>query len=207
MSFFGNLGKALGELTGAVVSAPVKIAAEVTGSKFLDEVAEGAYKATVHTGKLVGSLADGTVKCATGILNQDSRKIDEGLGEVIETSAKTVYGIGKGIAKTVDNGIEVVSSIAGGDMDEAVRVGKEMAKVAAIGLVAVGVNDLIGGLDTDGDGIPDFLETNEVVERSGLTNYYGENPPQYWVNAPHTANGGYMRTMPDASVSNNLSAQ
>lgn len=207
MNLLKSLGELAGTLGGVVVAMPVKIAAEVTGSKFLDEVAEGAFNVTVNTGKIVGSLADGTVKCASGILNQDSGKIDEGLGEVLETSAKTVYGIGKGIAKTIDNGIEVIQAVADGDVDEAVRVSKEMAKVAVAGAIGVGIFECVDGLDLDGDGVPDFLETNEVVERGGLTNYYGENPPTYWVNAPHTAGGGYMRTMPDASVSNNLSAR
>ena len=208
MSFFKGLGELAGTLAACVVSAPVKIVAEATGSKFLGEVAEGAFNATVHTGKIVGSLADGTAKFAGGILSQDMSKAEEGLGEVFETSAKTVVGIGKGIARTVDNGVEVISSVASGDMDQAVKTGKQMLKVAAIGAVAIGVCDIVGGIDADGDGIPDFLENDDVVvERGGLTNYYGENPPQYWVNAPHTANGGYMRTMPDASISNNLSAQ
>lgn len=41
---------------------------------------------------------------------------------------------------------------------------------------------------------------------SGPNFIYSGEPPQYWVNAPHTQNGGYYRTKPDASVFNNLNA-
>ena len=39
---------------------------------------------------------------------------------------------------------------------------------------------------------------------TGPSFIYSGEPPQYWVNAPHTAQGGYWRTMPDATTLNNL---
>ena len=207
MSLLKDLGKLAGTVAGLAVSAPVMVVGELTGNKFIKDVAEGAFNATVHTGKIVGEIADGTAKCASGILSQDITKIDEGLGEVVETSVKTVVGIGTGVVKTIENGVEAVASVAGGDMDTALRTGKKVLTGVAIGMVGIGICDVIGGIDMDHDGIPDIPETDEIGDRGGLDFVYENDPPVYWVNAPHTANGGYWRTMPDASLSNNLSAQ
>lgn len=218
MGFFKGLGEVAGTLVGLAVALPVELVGEVTDSKYIKDIAEGAFRATANTGKIVGSIADGTVKCASGIIQKDAKKADEGLGEVVEITAKTVVGIGKGIGNTIVNGAETVKAISEGDTDKAIKTGKEMLKVAAIGALAVGVCDIVGGLDADHDGVPDFLEHDDVSDAyaigggnpnggTGPSFVYENEPPQYWVNAPHTQNGGYMRTMPDASISNNLSSK
>ena len=164
MGFFKGLGEVAGTLVGLAVALPVELVGEVTDSKYIKDIAEGAFKATANTGKIVGSIADGTVKCASGIIQKDAKKADEGFGEV------------------------------------------------------VGVCDIVGGLDADHDGVPDFLEHDNVNDTyavgggnpnggTGPSFVYENEPPQYWVNAPHTQNGGYWRTMPDASISNNLSSK
>lgn len=217
MGFFKDAAQIVGNVAAIAIAAPIEVVGEITNSKFIKEVAEGAFYATANTGKIVGEIAEGTAKCAAGVIQQDSKKAGEGLGEVMQTSAKTVVGIGKGVAKTVGNGIDTISAIAEGDMDKAINTGKEMLKVAAIGAVAIGVGDIVGGIDADNDGVPDFLEHNDAngIHASGGGNpnggtgpsfVYEDEPPTYWVNAPHTQNGGYWRTMPDATTSNNLSS-
>ena len=197
MGFLKDLGEVVGTVAALAIATPIEVVGEITDSKFIKEVANGTFHATAHTGKLVGEIAEGTAKCASGIIQQDSKKAGEGLGEVIETSAKTAVGIGMGVAKTIDNGIDTISAIAAGDTDRAINTGKEMLKVAAVGMLAISVCDIIGGIDADNDGIPDFLEHNDAndiyISKGGNPNggagpsfVYEDEPPTYWVNAPHT---------------------
>ena len=218
MGFFKDLGSVVGGLAGMVLALPVELVGEVTDSKFIKDVADGVFQATANTGEILGTIAEGTVKCASGIIQQDSKQAEEGLGEVVETTAKTAVGIGFGVAKTISNGVETVVAISEGDTDKAINTGKEILKVVAVGALGVGICDIVGGLDADNDGIPDFLERDNVsdvhIARGGNPNggtgpgfVYENEPPVYWVDAPHTQNGGYYRTMPDASISNNLSSK
>ena len=217
MGLVKDIGELAGKVAGVAISVPIAAVGEITNSDFIREIADGTYNATAHTGKLVGEITEGTVKCATGVIQQDSKKVEEGFCEVIETSAKTVVGVGKGFAKTIGSGIDTVSAIAEGDKVKAIKTGKEMLKVAAVSTFAIGICDMIDGIDVDNDGGIDFFEDNEVDDvyvssvdnlngGTGLNFVYEGEPPTYWVNAPHTKNGGYPRTMPDASVSNNLSS-
>ena len=210
MGFFKKLGHLAGSVTGLAVSTPVYLVGEIIKSDYIKEIATVAADVTAHTGKVLGSVTDSTLKCASGIITQDSSKAEEGFSEVIESATNTMVGIGKGLINTVEKGIDTVSAIADGDSEKAIKTGKELVKIAAVSTLAVGICDVIGGIDTNGDGIPD-LEENEYHALGGNPDggtgpnfVYEEQPPVYWVNAPHTANGGYYRTMPDASISNNL---
>ena len=216
MGFFKKLGHLAGSVTGLAVSTPVYLVGEIIKSDYIKEIATVAADVTAHTGKVLGSVTDSTLKCASGIITQDSSKAEEGFSEVIESATNTMVGIGKGLINTVEKGIDTVSAIADGDSEKAIKIGKELVKIAAVSTLAVGICDVIGGIDTNGDGIPD-LEENDLLEENeyhalggnpnggtGPNFVYEEQPPVYWVNAPHTSNGGYYRTMPDASISNNL---
>lgn len=217
MGLFKELGEIAGAVAGVAIGAPIYLVGAMTNSDYIKGIADAAADVTVHTGKLVGTVTDSTVKCATGIINSDSKKAEEGFAEVIECSANTIVGMGKGLLTTAEKGIDTISAIAEGDEKKALKAGKELLKIVAVSALAVGVCDVVGGIDADGDGIPDLFDddigSNAYASTGGNQNggtgpnfVYADEPPTYWVDAPHTKNGGYYRTMPDASISNNLSS-
>ena len=189
MGFLKDLGQFAGQIAGVAIAAPVIIVGEVVKSDYIKEIGETAGNVTAHTGKILGSVAEGTVKCASGIINNDSKKVNEGFSEVVETSAKTVVGMGKGLVRTAEKGIDTVVAIADGDADKAIKTGKELVKIAAVSTLAVGICDVIGGLDLDHDGIPDILEDHGLFGDKDDVQLV-ENPNMHYV-SPHN------RTLPD----------
>lgn len=189
MGFLKDLGQVAGQIAGVAIAAPVILVGEVVKSDYIKEIGEAAGNVTAHTGEILGSVAESTVKCASGIINNDSKKVNEGFSEVVETSAKTVVGMGKGLVKTAEKGIDTVAAIADGDTDKAIRTGKELVKIAAVSTLAVGICDVIGGLDLDHDGIPDILEDHGLFGDKDNVQLV-ENPNMHYV-SPHN------RTLPD----------
>lgn len=152
MNSFRTFGKDLGKLVGTVVAAPLYLASEITDSDFMRDVADTAVKVSSHTGGLIADVAQGTGKCIGGVINNDGKAIGEGLGQVLEASANTAVGMGKGMVHVVCQGAETAGAILSGDTETAIKTGKELAKVALVGAFAVGIGDVIEGvmdLDTD----------------------------------------------------------
>lgn len=182
MGFLKDLGSAVGTVAGAVIGGTVYVAGELVDSDFIREVGEGAYKATANTGKIVGSVAEGTANVAIGIVTSDNKKVEEGFEEVVDTGAKTVVGIGKGIGYVAEKGLTTAGAILEGDTDKAMKTGKELAKVALVSTLAISVCDLADGV-IDGDIFDaDDADDYELVE----------NPEMHHV-TPH------YRTLPDGS--------
>ncbi|MET1123530.1 hypothetical protein ABWU59_32075, partial [Priestia megaterium] len=61
--------------------------------------------------------------------------------------------IGKGIVHVSEKGVETVQAIREGDTDKAIEAGKELAKVAAVGVFSVGVIDIVDGVDGIAEGV------------------------------------------------------
>ena len=176
MGFFRDLGHTLGQVAGAVVAGPVYLAGELVDSDFIKEVANTACNATIHTGDLLGIFAEGTGKCVSGIYHQNGKEVGEGLGQILDNSINTVVGLGKGIVHIADQGLTTAGAIVNGDTETAIKAGKELAKVALVSTLAIGIGDVIGNIiDTDAD-----ADDYELVENEG-THYV----------SPH------WRTLPD----------
>jgi len=164
MGFFKELGEVVGTVAGAIVSAPIYVVGEVVDSDFIKDVAEATYKVTAHTGSLAGDIAEGTGKCVGGIIRQDGSAVGEGLGQVLEAGVNTVVGMGKGVAHVASQGIDTACAIANGDVETAIKTGKEVAKVALVGTFAVGVGDLI-------EGVTDLEDQDYVLMENEDTHY------------------------------------
>lgn len=162
MGFLKDLGTVVGTIAGAAIGGTVYLAGEIVDSDLIREVGEGAFKVTANTGKIVGEIAEGATDVVTGTLTSDSKKIEQGFEQVIDTSAKTVVGIGKGIEYVAEKGVDTVGAIIDGDTDKAMKAGKELAKVALISTLTVGVCDVIDGV-IDGD-VFDGDDVDELVE-------------------------------------------
>lgn len=175
MGFFTSLGNVAGTLVGGVVGGTVSLVGDIVDSNTIREIGQGAYKVTANTGKQLGRMADGAAKCVGGIITEDKNKTSAGAKEMMDTASEVVKQTGKGIASTVSMGLEGVDAILDGDEKKAVDIGKKFVKGAAIGILSVGVLDAVDGmmdgniLDSDGDGVPDFLDddkTYQLVENS-----------------------------------------
>ena len=194
MGFLKSLGTFAGKAVGGVIGGGVYAVGKLVGSEFIQEVGEGAYAVTANTGRVIGSLADGTVGVVAGAVTKDSAKAKEGALEVLDTTWGCAVNITKGVANTAIRGVDTVGAICTQDYDRALKNGREFAKVAAIGMLSFGVLD---GLDGALDGNIEILDN--------VTPFVYDNPPVYEVHNPYVAGGSYLRTMPDASITNNLS--
>lgn len=193
MGLIKDLGKLTGSIAGMVVGAPVYLAGTIVDSDFLKDIGNGALNVTQRTGELLGNTAEGVVEAVTGTINNDKQKQKQGIDKVVETGATYAKGMVNGIGKIAETGIETTKAICNGDTDKMIKCGKEIVKTVAVSTLAIGVMDVIDGV-VDIDGIDD----------NDTDFSYGDNPPQYWVDAPHTEAGGYFRTMPDDDIFNNL---
>jgi len=176
MGFLKNLGKTLGVGAGLVTTLPIQIVGEILDSDFIREVGDTAFKITSQTGETIGNLAEGTVECASGILQSDNNKIQNGLTQVVDTTANTVVGFGRGIIKTAEKGLDTIDAIAHGDTEKAIKVGKELAKVALVSMVAISVTDMIDNIDDsfdDRDSIED--EAIRITDNTTSENLIANN--------------------------------
>lgn len=151
MGFFKGVGEFVGTVGGATIGTPVYLVGTLTKSKYLKDIADTTLNVSANTGKIFGTIADSTVKCASGIIHKDSRKAEEGMSEVLECSAKTVLGMGQSIKYTAEKGKETISAIVHGDEEKALKTGIEFAKIAAVSLLTVGICEFVGNVDLDKD--------------------------------------------------------
>lgn len=185
MGFLKEIGKIAGSIAGVVVSAPVYLAGEVVDSDALREIANGAYKVTERTGELLGGVTEGVCETVYGTVKKDSYMQSQGFDKVVESGGTYISGVGKGIVKMAENGLDTLEAIADGDKDKAVKIGTELLKTVAVGVLAVGVVDVLDGLDVF-DGSDDGLLIADNDD-------YIENPNLHYV-TPHE------RLLPDGST-------
>ncbi len=84
-----------------------------------------------------------------------------------------------------------MQAIREGDTDKAIEAGKELAKVAAVGVFSVGVIDIIDGVDGIADGVEgDSVAQASAPEATDVEYATEENPNTHHV-TPHE------RVLPD----------
>jgi hypothetical protein len=191
MGFLKDLGSFVGQVAGGVIGGAVEVVGEVTDSQFIKDVGKGVYHATSRTGEIVGSLASGTYDAVGGLITDDKHQSSQGLNEIFNTVGDTASGIGKGIVNVTEKGIDTVSAILDGDKEKALELGKDLAKVAAVGVLSIGIIDIVDGLDG--------VDSMDTADAGGVD---VENPNMHhvqahWVNGYDRADGthvdGYWR--------------
>ena len=148
MSFLKGLGKGLGDATGSIMGGAIKGVGEITGSEFIKDVGEGVDKSMQHTGKLLGDVADGVVDVADGLLSKDGSKVEQGFSNLGSTVTNYGSQVVQSAGMVLEQGLNTVDYLAGGDYEQAKNSAKTLAKVGAVSLLAVGVIDVVDGLDT-----------------------------------------------------------
>lgn len=148
MGFLRELGKFTGKATGFVVGGAVNVVGEVTGSKFIKEVGDGVKQASEFAGDTLGQVADGAWNTATGIIQKDDDKIENGLGDIGNSVSRTAKGVYYTAKNTYDNGKDVYVGFKYNN-DEKIKSGvANIAKTVAVGALAVGVVDMVDGVDS-----------------------------------------------------------
>lgn len=147
MGFLRDLGNFTGKAAGFVVGGAVNVVGEVTGSKFIKEVGDGVKRASEFAGDTLGQVADGAWNTAAGIIQKDDDKIEQGLGDIGDSVSRTANGVYVTAKGTYHNGKDVYEGFKYDD-DEKIKSGiKNIAKTVAVGALAVGVVDMVDGVD------------------------------------------------------------
>jgi hypothetical protein len=162
MSFLKGLGKVAGQVAGGVVGGTVKIIGEATNNKFIQEVGDGVYHASVQAGELAGQAASGLVDVASGIIKQDESKLNEGFNDIGNAVGTTARGVGRTLVNVVDNGSHVVNGLIENDNERLKAGAKGLIKTAAVATLAVGVLDIVDGAEhASAEDLPE-THTDEV---------------------------------------------
>ncbi|MGQ4668588.1 hypothetical protein AB3Z07_12825 [Metabacillus halosaccharovorans] len=147
MGFLRDLGKFAGKATGTVIGGAVNVVGDVTGSKFIKEVGDGVKKASEFAGDTVGQIADGAWNTASGMIQDDKSKIDQGLNDMGDSVGRTTKGVYHTAKNTYHSGKSTYEGFRDGD-DTKIKQGlRDIGKTVAIGTLAVGVIDLVDGVD------------------------------------------------------------
>ncbi|MCX8046992.1 MAG: hypothetical protein N3A70_08995 [Anoxybacillus gonensis] len=150
MGFFRELGRFTGKVTGTAIGGALNVVGELTESEWVKEVGNGVKKASEFTGDTFGQAVDGVWDTAAGIANKDEKKIEKGLEHIGESVSRTVKGVYYTAKHTYGNGKEVYEGIRDSDENKLKNGLAEIAKTAAVGMLAVGVVDIIDGADYGG---------------------------------------------------------
>lgn len=168
MGLIKDLGKIAGTIAGITVGAPVALVGEIVNSDFIREIGESAYKVTEHTGELLGNVAEGITETVYGTATSDKAIQSQGLSKVIDSSTSYAKGVARGTMKMITNGFNATDAILSGNTDEAIRLGKEIAKTVAVGTLAIGITNVLDGLDTIDGTDNSFTDNDSFVENINM---------------------------------------
>lgn len=147
MKFLNDFGVFAGKVTGKVIGGSVRVVGEITNSKTIKEIGDGAERATAKTGKLLGKVASGTVDVGVGLFQKDDQKVKQGFTELGDAVVTTTKDVVHGVGYVYESGKSVVVGIKEGDMDQVKEGAKKIGMVAAVSVLAVGIIDVVDGVD------------------------------------------------------------
>jgi hypothetical protein len=161
LSFIRSLGKFAGKAAGVVVGGPIQVVGELTGVDLIEDIGKGVRKASEFAGDTAGQIADGAVNTVSGILKDDSKQLDRGLGDMGSAVTRTAKGVVVTAKNTLHNGGEVIGGFMDGDNARVKKGAASIVKTVAIGALAVGVIDVMDGGDiAEAEEVPDADESN-----------------------------------------------
>lgn len=209
MGFIKNIGEVVGNVTGTVLGGGVQFIGGAMDSDYIKEIGDGVRQSTKNTGKLLGTVAEGTYKTVKGTVTKDKEEMRSGLKDVGGAVGETIVGVGKGIGNLVTTSYDILDSVATGDNKEVKKGLSKLAKGAAIGAIGIGILD---GLDIIGNDEIDFVNDdmdNEFIPESDVNPHFvdsytradGTFVDSYWrdgdgntsIDLTLEDNGGYLR--------------
>lgn len=151
--FWKKIGKFTGSVTGGLIGGSIKLGGKAVGTKFektgiwLEELGDGVKGASVQALSNAGQLIDGGIYTATGIMKDDEVLKEKGKEDVKDVAAKTIRGVTTTVKYTASGISESYQGIRDGDNEQAINGLKNVGKVVAVSVLAVGVVDLFAEID------------------------------------------------------------
>lgn len=154
------------ELT--ITGEPIKFIGKKLNNDYIQEIGDGVKNATTNTGATIGSIAEGTWNTASGLINKDELKRDEGIKELKNTAVHTAKGMGQSLKSTYINGKDVVQGVVTYDKDQLIKGAKGIGKTVAVATLAVGVLDMLDVVDVvDVDGVDNHVQADTIDSDMG----------------------------------------
>ena len=204
LGFLRGVGKYTGKAAGFVIGGAVNVVGDITGVKFLNEVGDGVKSASEFAGDTLGQAADGAWNTASGLIQNDEIKRDQGLNDMGNSISRTAKGVYQTAKHTYGNGKDVYHGLKMDD-EALIKNGiKGIAKTVAIGALAVGAIDLVdGGVVGDStdktqmaDGGNESTPVNQPVQSEVAATSTAEpgihNVEGHWVEGYYRADGTYV---------------
>jgi hypothetical protein len=164
MSIIRGIGKYAGKAAGLVIGGPIQIIGEFTGVELIEDIGKGVRTASEFAGDTAGQVVSGAVDTVSGIINEDPTIRDKGLSEMGSAVGRTAKGIVVTVKGAVNNGGEVIGGFIDGDNNRIKQGASSLLKTVAVGALAVGVVDVVDGVDVaDAEEHP-VDDTHEVSE-------------------------------------------
>ncbi|NRG30197.1 HNH endonuclease [Bacillus circulans] len=163
MSGIKKTGSFLGKVVGTVTGEPIKFIGKKINNDYIQEIGDGIKKATKNTGATIGSIAEGTWNTASGFINKDEAKKDEGIIELKNTAIHTAKGMGQSLKSTYISGKDVVQGVITNDKGQLIKGAKGIGKTVAVATLAVGALDMLDVIDVvDIDGVDDHVQAKTI---------------------------------------------
>ncbi|TSI10726.1 HNH endonuclease [Lysinibacillus sp. BW-2-10] len=153
MAVFRKTLKGIGTVGGGVIGGTVKIAGKAVGTKWkgtgewLEDVGESVQTASKIALDNAGQFIDGAVQSTYGVIKKDAESKRNGLDDLKDSTGRTFKGIGSTIKYTFNNAGSTYTGLKSGDKEQAIEGLKNLGKVVAVSTLAIGVVDLLDGVD------------------------------------------------------------
>lgn len=158
MGTIRKVSKGIGQVSGGIIGETVKFTGKKINNEWVQEVGKSIKTASTAAMDSAGQFIDGAVKSSHGIVIKDDQYVEEGINDLKDSAKRTAKGIGSTLVYTVKSAGSVVKGVTSGDKEQALDGIKNLGKVAAVSVLAVGVLDFVDGTDT--------AESEEVSTRN-----------------------------------------
>ena len=128
-----------GAVAGGVIGGTVALAGKMTGAGVVEELGDGIVDSAIMTGELVGEALSGTADMVAGGIRKDADQVAEGRHELQHAVKTTIGNAVNNIRIIGSSSAGIVGGMVHGDRQKVVCGLKNLGKMAAIGLVTVGV--------------------------------------------------------------------
>jgi hypothetical protein len=160
MVIFKGLAKTTNVLVGGAAKTGVTLISKAVSSKnenagkYVEEVGNSIINASKGTLESVGQFTDGTIRGGYGLLKKDDHSKQQGWHDIRDSTGRTVKVIGSSIKYTVKSSGMAYSGFRSQNKEQLMKGLKNLGKVAAVTTFAVGIVDLVDGVEiAEADGI------------------------------------------------------
>ncbi|MGX8219658.1 hypothetical protein ACWS81_02600 [Psychrobacter celer] len=169
MSFLKNLGKDLGKSAGAVLGGSVKKVGKFVDSNFVQEIGDSVEGSMKNTGNLLGNVADGIAEVGIGIVENDNVRRDKGFSNLGDTTKEVGDQLFIAAGQILENTVNTADGLLERDWDKVKTSGRSLVKVAAVSTIAIGIVEVVDGVDATGTETLATTDTN--LDNAQVENY------------------------------------